>query len=148
MEKVWYTYFTWAPSPWSGETTGLWQKNAQPVNRNTHPLFSEYRHQRQKEFSSRRQQTLLLVNAVWIPNESEDIKRVVAPTQLGKKNTFWNRTGNLSLARHNALTAEPRLLVGHMKLWNIVVYAVELQKKNFQCRKHVGEPCCCLPTLA
>ncbi len=42
---------------------------------------------------------------------SEDLKSVGAPLPLGQKHVFWNKTGNLSLIKRNALTTEPRMQI-------------------------------------
>ncbi len=46
-----------------------------------------------------------------------------------------NGTGNLTLIKRNALTTEPQLLILDGKIWIIVVYQVEMPKKNCNAEK-------------
>ena len=81
---------------------------------------------------------------------SKDLKleSVGALKPLGQKHTTWIRTGNLSLTKCNTPTTESRLQTGYIISRNIAVYEIEMQKRKLQSRWHVGECCCCSPTLA
>ncbi len=60
-------------------------------------------------------------------------KRDGACMPLGQMNTVWIRTGgNYSLSKHKSLTTERLLQIPDDKKQNIVVYVVELQKRNLQ----------------
>ncbi len=77
----------------------------------------------------------------------EDLKSFGAPLPLGQKHTFWNRTGNFSLIKRNALTTEPRMRIWHVERWIIAIIKSKC-KKNSQPEKHVESQFGCSPCAA